>query len=283
MCEVEEPLAEGLVRVAQGRGPARIVVQIEGLFTGRPAQVVLVSLPVRPDLGCPVQDAAEGRPVVDASDVHARSPHGPVHRGLLGRPLHVAVRGLGIDLGQEVVAHEAPGQLAVVHEAGGRCAGAQQIHVAQDRHMQAPFLEDLEQLLGLAPVPTDLRDEEPCAAGDLLLHLVVLLNQRRLGVLEGRDCSPCEEPVCLCDPGRVRLDQGLVVHPGDHAQGPYGLDLIHALRGNGPVPCQDQQGLHAHGLVCGQAAGDRGGVVVFARDVGDQVQVSGQTLSGEPM
>ena len=184
-------------------GPgAGLIIEIEWVLR-RPAEILFELLPVGADLGRPLNDPREDLEIGDAADINAGRAHRFVHRHLLGRPLDVVVHPLGLDLGQQLVADKAAGQLAVVHQARGRRQRAQQIHVADHRDIGADLLEIAEQFERLSPIPAHLRDEEFRPAGDLLFHPVVLLHLGRLGVLERRDGRPREEPPDLSE--RLRL------------------------------------------------------------------------------
>ena len=141
MREVEEPLPERRTRRFQRSSRARLIVEIER-FLRRPGEIVLELLPGPADLGGPLQDAKEHVEVRDAADIHAGGAEGPVHRHLLGRPLHVVVDLLRLDFGQQLITDEAAGQLAVVHQTRGRRQRAEQIHVAEHRRGQAGLLAD---------------------------------------------------------------------------------------------------------------------------------------------
>jgi hypothetical protein len=66
------------------------------------------------------------------------------------------------------------------------------------------LLKIAHQLQGLAPVVAKLRNQGLGAGGDLLLHLVVLLHLRRLGVLEGDTAHRKELGDISTAPGSLR-------------------------------------------------------------------------------
>ncbi len=284
--EIEEPLARRRSRLRQRDRPAVVVVEIKRVFGG-PAEVVLELLPFGADLGGALDDAGEHREILDASDVHAGGAHRLVHGHLLGGPLDVVVELLAVDLGEQLVADEAAGQLDVVHQARRGCHRAEQIDVADHRDIQhgriivRPCAQVREQFEALAPVPADLRDEKRGAAANLLLHLVVLLHLRRFGVLEGGDRRAGDELMHARQGVRLGAEVGVMVHLADQAQQAERFELEDTLGGHRLVARQRQHAGDARLAETDERTDDRVGVGVLATDVRHDVETVEQVVCFE--
>ncbi len=247
MTKIEKLLAEFLPTLRQLHGLSALVVKIEGFFS-RPAEIVLVLLPIVSNLGRSLQYTTKHSEIVDTTDIDTSGAHRFVHRHLLSCTFDMIVHAFRLHLSQQSIADKAAWQLQIVHQPWRRRDCAEQINVSDDRYFQVVLAHILEQLQRLPPVPANLRNEEFRTAGNLLLHLVVLLDLRAGCVLEGRNGGTDKKLMYVIQRLWSRLRVRLMIEPIDQIEQSDGIQLEHALGIDGLVACQGKNRVYTCGL-----------------------------------
>ena len=179
--------------------------------------------------------------------------------------------GLFLERGQKFVTDITTRNGTFLHQLG--CTARQQEHVADDGRVEPAFVAIADELLHLAGIVAQLRDEELRACDDLLFHLQVLRDGLALEVLKGVDhAAVVKVRGFLDDVALAAGNDQTRIHLGSEHLHVHRVEVEHWARAAGPTSClvvagHEQDVLETLALHAVQLRNDLVARAILAREV----------------